>query len=962
MEFIKRTSCAMLLLLLSVTVSAGNKTEKGILKQDPQVRIGHLKNGLTYYICHNEEPRERAYFYIAQRVGALQEEPSQRGLAHFLEHMCFNGTTHFPGQGLRNYLESIGVKFGADLNAYTSVEETVYNIDNVPTTVDGAVDSCLLILHDWSHDLTLDPKEIDAERGVIQEEWRMRNSAQQRIGERQAAVLLKGSKYEDAMPIGSMDIVRTFQPDVLRAYYQKWYRPDLQAIIIVGDINVKEVEKKIKRVFADIPKPGKQAAKRIYYPVADNEQPLFFLGTDPEMRQASVNFYFKHDQWPRDQKNTREYRLANFYNGLISQAFRNRVNDISRKPDAPFTGASIGDGNFLIAQTKRAFRATASSRTEQGNVEQATEAMLRELFRLQRHGLTADEFERYRRERLRDPEANQGRGRRGGGGDDSDDQRAPGERRRQSRQFVNQCVRHFLDEAPLTTPKDEREFWKATLPGLTLDDANAYLASLFTGDTRNLAISVIGPKSDTIQYPDLQQLLAIYRRAAAEDLKPYEKEQKDTASTDLPFLPKEPVAGTIVSEETQDSITTWVLSNGMTVRVRPTSRRRDPIQVQSVAWGGWSQLPDSLYRYRGLIGSAVRGGGLGNYSQEDLRKKFEGTRVNVSSSVSEYQQSVNGSGNRRDLKALFERVHANFLYPRVDTVAYRQLIDRQKRSLRENAGRPQQVLSDSNRVVYYGSNPLAQPLRAEEYDLADSDSLLRLYKDRFADASAFTTFIVGSVDLDSIRPLVEQYLASLPALNRNEQIREVVPVVKGSRTSRFHQPQETPVANISIQYSAPGEFSHRQYLIGTILAYALNYTYTRTIREEAGIAYSVRASTSATDHPRRQWGANISFTTDPNHLDDGVRLVDEGLHLIASQGPTADDMAKAKEYLLKTHKTGLGRNNYWMQVLNFQWTHGEDISTNYEAQLESITAADVQQMARTIADGDRKAVLMTTGE
>ena len=929
-----------LILMLAVVSATMNAQQEQLFRPDPAVRVGHLKNGLTYYIRHNEEPKDRAYFYIAQKVGAIQEEPHQRGLAHFLEHMCFNGTKHFPGNRLREYLETIGVKFGADLNAYTAVDETVYNIDNVPVTVGGAIDSCLWILHDWSHDLLLEGDEIDKERGVIQEEWRSRNTASQRMNERMMPVLMAGSKYADCMPIGSMDIVKNFDHQALRDYYQKWYRPDLQGVVVVGDINVDEVEAKIKKIFADIPKPKKNAAKREYYPVPDNEDIIFFSGTDKELGSPMVQFYFKRDATPRDQKNTRKAQLEALYSNFFYGMYHDHTRDIAQKPGSPFSLCYIRDGGFFLSQTKKAVSAIVSCHNHKGGIEQGTEAMLRELMRVVKHGFTQTEFDRYRRDMM-----------------SSIDKMLKNKDKRLSGRFVNEYVRHFLDNDPYAKIEDEVAFWKETLPKLSVDDMNSYFRSLFNLDGRNMVITVTGPENDSIKLPSREEMIGLFKRIVAEDVDPY----VDHINT-LPFLPVDPTPGKIVKETIdKEGLTHMELSNGMEVIIRKTNFKKDEVLMQSLSHGGSSLFPADMYKWKDFLSMMGGVAGLGNWNLADMQKGFIGSTASVQAGVAENYQSVAGSCDAKDLRDMMMQVHAAFLYPNKDEDAFKALADRLKRSTKESADKPQRVFADSLRMTLYGNNPCAKEIEPEDYDNVPIDQLLDLYKKSFSDASNTTVTFVGDINIDSLRPHIEKYLTSLPSTYKKENARPVLEINPGSRTCIFTKTQETPKATIYLHYMAPGKFNRRSQIVSSMLGQVLTILYTQTIREDAGAAYSVSAGAKQDYYPNENTSVIVRFPTDPKNRELAVRLVDEGIAKIASEGPATAEIDKVKEYLIKVCEGNRTVNKYWQYAMSYEWNHGgEKYDEGYIEMVRSITPKEVQEMAQRIKNGDRILVVMTS--
>lgn len=908
-------------------------------KMDSEVRTGKLDNGLTYYIRHHAEPRQRAYFYIAQKVGAIQEEPQQRGLAHFLEHMAFNGTKHFPGTSLRSYLEEIGVKFGNDLNAYTATDETVYNIDNVPTSREGAIDSCLLILHDWSHFLTLADKDIDEERGVIHEEWRSRNSASQRMAERMLPVIMANSKYSDAMPIGNMDIVMNFKPQTLRDYYEKWYRPDLQGIVVVGDIDVNMVEKKIKKIFADIAAPAKNAAKRVYYPVPDNDEPIVFIGKDKEMTSSSVTFYFKHDVTPRNDRGSHQYAINKLYDNFAYEMFHDHTRDIAQTANSPFSLAYLRIGDYYISNTKKALSAIVSSENGKEKVLKATEAMLRELFRVRRHGFTASEFDRYRKDML-----------------SALDRSLKNKDKRQSGKLALECVRHFLDNEPLPSIEEEVAFWKETLPKLKVEDMNRYFSSLFNEGMKNVVIAATGPEKDSLELPTAQELLALYKKIEQEDIAPY----VDVVN-DKPFLPVEPTTGSIVKKWTdKDSLEHYQLSNGVRVVVKKTSFKEDEILMQSMAHGGLSTLEAKDYKYGQLINMMTAVEGWGNYNLADMNKAFIGVNASIDAGIADNYQSIAGSSSVKDLGVMLQQAHAAFLYPHKDSEAFGALVKRLRNGLAEGKDKPQRAFADSLSMALYGNNPYCEDLTEEELDNVDYDKLLAIYRQMFSNASDFTFTFVGNVDNDSLEHYLVKYIASLPVTGKSTKARPIMTIKQGTRSCEFEKEEETPKSTIAIYYTAPNTFNRKDDTMASILGQILNIIYTKTIREEAGAAYSVGVGAKVDYYPQELLKLIVRYTTDPKSKDLSIKLVDDGLRQLAEQGPDEKDLAKVKEYLLKIDHSNRSVNSYWQYVLSYEWNHGFSYSEGYIQEIKNITANDIQTMAKKLLNGSQIKVVMSS--
>ena len=591
---------------------------------DKNVRIGKLDNGLTYYIRKNNLPANRADFYIAQKVGSIQEEENQRGLAHFLEHMCFNGTTHFPGDALKQYLERIGVKFGENLNAYTAIDETVYNISNVPVKTPGAVDSCLLILHDWSNDLTLDPKEIDKERGVINEEWRTRMSAMMRMQEKLLPMMYPGDKYAHSFPIGTMDVVMNFKPQTLRDYYEKWYRPDLQGIVIVGDIDVDAVEAKIKTMFADIPAQP-NAAERIYYPVADNKEPIICILKDKEQPHVQVLLFNKHEAVPDNQKGNVDYLIQQYAKNLISIMLNARLNELVQTANPPYIYAGADDSNFFVAKTKDAFLGIVVCKED--SIENGIAAMLRELERARQFGFTETEYNRARAEYLRQLESSY---------NERDKQK--------NEKYVNEYVRHFLDNEPIPGIENEYTIINQIAPNIPVAAINQLMKGLITDD--NQALALFAPEKEDLKLPSEAAIAKLLKDAKTEKLTAYVDKVSDE-----PLMAEAPKGGKIVSESKDDifGATTLTLSNGVKVIIKKTDFKADEIRMKGVSLGGSSVFPDSeIININGL--DAVGVGGLGNFSAVNLEKVLAGKKASVSYDIANKTESVSGSCSPKDFE------------------------------------------------------------------------------------------------------------------------------------------------------------------------------------------------------------------------------------------------------------------------------------------------------------------------
>ncbi len=913
-----------------------------VLPIDPKVRVGKLENGLTYYIQKNTTRPQLADFYIAQKVGSIQETPSQRGLAHFLEHMAFNGTTHFPGNeegpGIMPWCETIGIKFGQNLNAYTSIDETVYNISDAPVIREGVIDSCLLILHDWSNDLLLTDEEIDKERGVIHEEWRTTRNAWIRMYEKALPVVYAGTKYADCLPIGNMEVVNHFAYSELRDYYEKWYRPDLQGIVVVGDIDPDVIEEKIKSLFSDIPAARPDAAPRIYYPVTDNQAPIVTIETDREATTQQWMLFFKHEAVPDAQKEFAGYLKREEMARMISRMLNQRLHDLQQKPDAPFLNATAYDGNFFLSKTKGAFTAMATSK--EGKIEASLAVVYRELVRAARFGFTDTELERIKQEKLSSLET------------------LYNERdTRRNREYVNEYVRNFLDNEPITGIEYYASLMGQTVvPSITLDQLNEMMKGFVTEENR--VLMVFGPEKDSLVYPTPEDLLQTLKQVEAEDLTPYVETVNEN-----PLVDQLPDTGKVVEEKSDQSFGTTVmtLSNGMTVVIKPTDFKMDQVLMQIQHEGGNSIYPDSdALNWRYAVGM-VWEGGIGAFSNPELTKKLAGKNAWTSPFMNTYFDGVRGNCAPRDFETMMQLAYLRFTAPRRDEEAIEAWRLRLKESIRNEMALPRTVFRDSVNATIYGYNERIRRIQESEIDRIDYDRCLEIYRNTFADASGFTAWIVGNVEIDSIRPLVAKYLGALPSTYSNVSWKETsLQRRKGVHSVRFDRSQETPSARILIGFEARMENTFRNSLLMNMLSQILNITYTEKIREDEGGTYGVSVWGEISREPVEESYFQISFETAPEKEQALTPIVYQEIEAFRQNGPDAGNLAKVKEFLLKHHINNLRENQYWMHVIG-QWCfYNMDVHTEYEAIVQSVTPSELQEFAnRVFGQGNEYEVIMT---
>ena len=892
---------------------------------DPNVRIGKLDNGLTYYIRHNTHPEKRAEFYIAQKVGSILEEPQQRGLAHFLEHMAFNGTKNFPGDekgpGIVAWCETKGIKFGTNLNAYTSIDETVYNISNVPTDDINIVDSCLLILHDWSNFILLADKEIDKERGVIREEWRSRNSGMQRIMTDALPVMFPDSKYADCMPIGNIDVINNFPYQDIRDYYEKWYRPDLQGIIIVGDINVAETETKIKKLFSDIKAPDKPA-KRVYYPVEDNLEPIIFIGTDKEVKTPSFSIFYKHEATPDSLKNTPQYYLSQYMLNMAITMLNNRYSELIQTANPPFTSAGAGYGEFFVAKTKDAFTLSGSSTLD--GIEQAMKTVLQEAERARRFGFTETEYERARENYLQGWET------------------AYKEREnRKNGTFVDEYVGNFLNAEPIPGIEVEYEMMKKLAPNVSIEIINKVMPRLITEN--NQIVLLTGPAKEGMTYPTKEQITAWLKETSTLDLKPYE----DKVSNE-PLLKEEPKGGSIVSEKSGCiyGTTQLKLSNGITVYIKPTDFKADQILMQGVSFGGSSLFPDNEILNISQINSVATIGGFGNFSRINLGKALAGKRASVGTSVGALTESVSGNCSPKDFETMMQLTYLSFTAPRKDEEAFESYKNRLKASLQNKDANPMKAFQDTVSHALYGKHPRLIELTEELVDQIDYDRVIEMYKNRFEDASDFNFYFVGNIDIETAKPLIAKYLGGLPATHCKETFRDTkMDIRKGIYKNEFAKKQETPMATVMFLYSGKCKYDLRNNLIMSFLEQALDMVYTAEIREKEGGSYGVSCSGGMSLYPHPVQTLQIVFQTDPDPAkkEKLLKIVTDQLAKMASEGPTEEHLQKIKEYMLKKYMDAQKENGYWLGNLNSYFYSGIDSTKGYEDLIKNMTAKDIQR-------------------
>lgn len=903
--------------------------QQGKIDNDNTIRKGILPNGMTYYIRHNAQTKGVADFYIAQKVGSILEEKRQRGLAHFLEHMAFNGTKHFPGNtlqpGIVAWCESVGIKFGANLNAYTSVDQTVYNISAAPITREGVIDSCLLILNDWSHELLLTDKEIDKERGVIEEEWRTRRSgmAMQRLSEQAMPVIYAGTKYSDCMPIGNIDIVRTFPYNDLRDYYSKWYRPDLQAIIVVGDINEDKIEEKIKKLFAKIPLP-QNPAHRIYYPIGNNEKMILYTATDKEQPTVNFTLYMKRDVTPKQERNTIQNYADDYKTNILRMAINDRLEELSRTKNAPFISASVRSGNFFLASTKDAFE--LSGVLKEGKAIEAIQLLVGEVERARANGITIDELKRGKAEMLSYAE------------NDYNDRS-----NRRNGEFVEQCVQNFLEETPIIEPEKELEIVRKLDKTVTIDDVNALAKTIITN--QNQVVTMFGPDKNTFKMPTNSSIENAILKAQKQHYTPYKTQNTLTER----LITKLPKPGSIISERTYKyGYTEFTLSNGLKVYVRPTNFEPDEVNLKLFSLGGKNIYPDSEMPNLTYLMAGATIGGVAQYNDLTLEKMLAGKTATVTPFIDNDTRGMAGTSNVKDTKTLLELVYLYFTQPRKDPQAFKNLMEQQQEFLTNAHVNPMLAYNDTLHKVAYATNRMAS-MNKEQLKRVNYNRIMHIYKELFANAANFKLILTGNININKLKPLLCQYIATLPSNNTKETIGTYEPkLVDGKKTYIFHKKQTTPTAITTIVIKGKMEYNNRNELLMDAIGQLLRIVYTEKVREDKGGTYSVQVSGDLQHHPNDEALLRIAFQTDPQKYNDLIPIVYKELEKMATEGPSQQDLDKVKAYELKVYNQVLRMNNYWEYVLYTDLYNGIDVDTDFRYIVENMTCDDIRTTLRNL--------------
>ncbi len=906
---------------------------------DKDVRMGKLENGMTYYIRHNAKQKGLANFHILHSVGAIQEDDNQQGLAHFLEHMAFNGTTNLPGKSMMEYLESIGVKFGANLNAGTSWDYTSYLMTDVPVKRQGIIDTAMLVLHDWSHFITLNPKEIDSERGVIKEELRTRDGAGWRSTIQLLKALFKGTKYEHRNLIGHLDGLSSFKYDDIKSFYHKWYRPDYQAVIVVGDIDAAKIEEQVKTLMADIPAPAADAAKKEVIVVPDNQEPIISIMEDPEAQHSRASLYIKHQAIPKEMRNTQHVEFIKTAEALGRTMAANRISEITMKPNAPFIAGHISNSSVGICPTLETL--TAISVTEDGELLKGFEAIYTELLRIARHGFTQGELEIAKASLMRACESAYA----------NRNDRLNGD-------YVRRYTNHFYKNEPIPNAELEWQMDSTMISQMPIEVIN-HVFKAYATDNNNVVV-VNTPKKKDLVAPTEAEILAVMQKVRASEIEPY----KDN-TVKVPLIEKpEALRPSPVKKEAKNELygtTEWTLKNGMKIVVKPTTFKADEVFILSVSNKGNAHIADELYHTADNLSSFVEQMGVSKFSMNDLKKQLAGKRANIMTMFDDEEAAIIGITSPKDVETCLQLMHLYFTDPRFDKNDFDVCMNQYRSATANQETDPDYLFSKERSKVLYNNHFRCKPFSSEVLDMIKFEQLAPIYKELMGNACEFTTYVIGNVDLTTLQPLVERYIGSLPGSKKlAKEVDDGIRLHAG--TADFKVKMQQPKVRVSRTYSGDMEYTIKNKTLLSVLAQILRMRYTESIREEKGGTYGVRTGANLSKEPAPTYSLIMQFDTNEQMADELSEILIAEVRKIAEQGPKAEDVEKVREYLLKEWKKQIEQNSKWISMLQGYYNDGLDYMRDYENIVKGMTYDDIKALAKKIVDDNRLAYIVMRPE
>lgn len=894
------------------------------LPNDPAVRTGKLENGMTYYIRHNDQPAQRAEFYLATDVGAFQEDDDQDGLAHFLEHMCFNGTKNFPGKSLLEWLQSIGAEFGRNINASTGFEQTQYMLNNIPVVRESILDSCLLVLHDYSHFVTNDPAEIDAERGVILEEKRTRNDANWRLFEKSLPYYYGDTPYSRRTLIGGEEQLKTFKYESLTRFYETWCRPDLQAVIVVGDVDVDQVENKIKTIFADIP-AAENPQPKVLHKIPDNVEPIIGILTDPEMTSSSIEVMWKSEPMPKELMNTDIAFMTDLIKMYVRLIMSERFTDITSQPDAPFLG-----GSFYISSLCNSCDATTGSVSfKEGDAINAFTAFMIELEKMKRFGFTEGEVQRAKDNII-----------------SSYERRVEAAPTRKNSEFVYPLLYNFYDNEPYMEPEMELQLVQMVCAQLNAAVLSQVAAQLLTDE--NMVILYNGPEKAGLVNPTEDEIKAVLASVKNAEIAANVEENLNE-----PFISGE-LKGSKVKKEGQTiyGATEWTLKNGVKVVVLPTQYKQDQILFNISMNGGMSLVSteDKVSFEDNIWALFQSNAGISKFSGTQVPKMLAGKNLSVTPYIGGTKHGVSGSSTPKDFETALQIAYLYFADPRFDEKEYETGIQQIKAILPNIANNPDFIFQNEMNKILYGGNPRVVQLNDETLAKANLATIERVYRELFKDAAGATLRIVGNVNPAEIKPLVEKYIGSIAKGKKADQVNKdnTLSIVKGKIDESVKIAMETPKSTVLQVYTAYMPIDTKTEVALEVANYVLDMIYTKTIREEEGGTYGVGTAMVGQREPEERVVIQVSFDTNPEQAPKLRELALKGLKELAENGPELEKFNMAIENFKKNIPETRISNSYWMSNISEYLDHGYDYDAEYEAAVNSVTPEDVKAVLQAV--------------
>ncbi|MBR5041688.1 MAG: insulinase family protein [Bacteroidales bacterium] len=928
----------VLIFIAALFAAATIGNAQNALPNDPAVKVGKLDNGMTYYIRHNDKPAQRAEFYLATHVGAIQETPDQDGLAHFLEHMCFNGLKNLPGKQMLEYLQSIGAEFGRNINASTGVESTQYMLNNIPVTREGIIDTCLLVMHDYSHFVLNEQKEIDDERGVIIEERRTRRNASWRMSEQDKQYMYKGSKYADCTIIGSQENLETFKRESLVNFYETWYRPDNQALIVVGDIDPDQILSKIQTLFADIPAPVNPKAKDVIK-IPDNKEPIVGIVTDPENPNSEVMILWKSEPLPWQYNNTDVALLTDLLKDIIGNVMSERFQEITSKPDAPFLNGMMGCTQ--ICETCDVLFGDVAFK--EGEVVPALTAFYTEVEKVKRHGFTDSEIQRAKDAIISHYEKS-----------------AEGADSRKNSEFVRPLINNFFNNKPYMVPATELQVVKSIMQMLPAAAVNQVAPQLITED--NMVIIYNGPKKEGLTDPTEAQLLEVIGSVRASEIAANAEEQIASEFVDPAKLKGGKVKKTASLVK---GITEWTLSNGVKVAFLPTDYKKDQVLIRLVKDGGTSLIPtEDLPSFEDNVWSLfLNNGGVSKYSASTVSKMLAGKQLSVTPYLESMTHGISGNCQPKDLETALQLFYLYFTDPRFDPDEFNVGKQQIEAVLPNILKTPNFKFQQELQRTISGGNPRTVILDEDVLAKADVKVVERNYRKLFKNAAGVVVYIVGNVDEATLKPMVEKYFGSLPKGCKPLKWKDDGQRIPAGRVlNEFKVDMQTPKTTVFQFYSTYDvKYSVAEKVNLTAAEYILDMIFTETLREEEGGTYGAQTMTSSNKYPVDRAVIQVYFDTNPSSADKLRELATAGLNKLATEGPTAEQMTRVKENFKKNVPEKRIQNNYWMDVINHWYRFGNtDYDAEYESAVNALSAEGIRDaVAKILKSGNFGEVVMS---